>query len=158
MFRKMRRFKQEIPVHECHEVLKTETRGVLSVHGEDGYPYGIPLNHYFDESDGKIYFHGAKEGHKLDAIKADNRVCYTVIEKGFREEGDWAYHVRSVIVFGRIALVSDEDKAAQVCDKLSRKFTGDEEYIANEIQKHLSNVQCMEITIDHISGKRVVES
>ena len=68
MFRKMRRFAQQMTDAECIDVLNNETRGVLSVIGDDGYPYGIPLNHYYCEADGKLYFHGAKEGHKLDAI------------------------------------------------------------------------------------------
>ena len=70
MFREMRRIKQQIPNEECIEILKTEPRGVLSVLGDDGYPYGIPMDHWYSEADGKLYFHGAKEGHKLDAIKA----------------------------------------------------------------------------------------
>ncbi|MBR6060592.1 MAG: pyridoxamine 5'-phosphate oxidase family protein, partial [Spirochaetales bacterium] len=71
MFRSMRRFKQQISDAECIEILKNEKRSVLSLIGDDGYPYGIPLNHFYDERDGKIYFHGAKEGHKIDAIKAN---------------------------------------------------------------------------------------
>ncbi len=69
MFRTMRRFKQQISDAECVEILKAEKRGALSLIGDDGYPYGIPLSHFYDERDGKIYFHGAKEGHKIDAIK-----------------------------------------------------------------------------------------
>ncbi len=69
MFRTMRRFKQQISDTECVEILKAEKRGALSLIGDDGYPYGIPLSHFYDERDGKIYFHGAKEGHKIDAIK-----------------------------------------------------------------------------------------
>ena len=61
MFREMRRFKQQIPNEKCIEILKSEKRGILSLIGDDGYPYGIPLSHYYDEKDGKLYFHGAKE-------------------------------------------------------------------------------------------------
>jgi nitroimidazol reductase NimA-like FMN-containing flavoprotein (pyridoxamine 5'-phosphate oxidase superfamily) len=65
MFRPMRRFKQQMTDEECIRVLKEERRGVLSLHGEDGYPYGIPINYYYDEADGRIYLHGASSGHKL---------------------------------------------------------------------------------------------
>ncbi|MBE5911190.1 MAG: hypothetical protein E7276_08540 [Pseudobutyrivibrio sp.] len=61
MFRKMRRFKQQLSEEECIEVLKNEPRGVLSLIGEDGYPYGMPINQWYCEEDGKIYFHGAKD-------------------------------------------------------------------------------------------------
>ena len=67
MFRKMRRFKQELSKEECMEILKNEPRGVLSVLGDDGYPYGMPVTHWYNEKNGKIYFHGAKSGHKIDA-------------------------------------------------------------------------------------------
>lgn len=69
MFRPMRRFKQQITDAECKEILKNEKRGVLSLLGDGGYPYGLPMSHLYSEEDNKIYFHGAKEGHKIDAIK-----------------------------------------------------------------------------------------
>ncbi len=68
MFRKMRRFKQQISEEECTRILKEEKRGVLSMIGDEGYPYGIPLNHWYDEAAGTICFHVAKEGHKIDAL------------------------------------------------------------------------------------------
>ncbi len=158
MFRKMRRFKQQISNEECIELLKNEKRGVLSVIGDDGYPYGMPLNHYYNEEDGKLYFHGAKEGHKLDSIKACNKVCYTVFDKGFRKDGEWALNVKSVVVFGRMSLVTDEGKAKEICTALSRKFTDDEEYIERELKNALPRVQCLELTPEHITGKLVNES
>ena len=158
MFRKMRRYKQQISDEECIELLKNEKRGVLSVIGEMGYPYGIPLNHFYDENDGKLYFHGAKEGHKLDAIKACDKVCYTVFDKGYRREGEWALNVKSVVVFGRMALVTDEEKAKEICTALCRKFTDDEEYLEYEIKNSLKNVQCLELTPEHMTGKLVNES
>ena len=66
MFRKMRRFKQQITDEECRKILAEEGRGVLSLFGEDGYPYGIPMNYFYDEDENKIYFHCAKEGHKIE--------------------------------------------------------------------------------------------
>ena len=158
MFRKMRRHKQQISDFECVEVLKNETRGVLSVIGDDGYPYGIPLNHYYSESDGKLYFHGAKEGHKIDAVKNCDKVCYTVFDKGYRKEGEWALNVKSVVVFGKISLVTDEEKAARICTRLCRKFTDDEAYLQHELEHSLSRVQCLEITPEHMTGKLVNES
>ncbi|SDB03994.1 Pyridoxamine 5'-phosphate oxidase [Pseudobutyrivibrio sp. YE44] len=88
MFRKMRRFKQQVSEAECIDILKSTKRGVLSVIGDDGYPYGMPINHYYCEEDGKIYFHGAKAGHKIDAIKACDKASYCVYNDGFRKEGD----------------------------------------------------------------------
>ena len=78
MFRPMRRIKQQIPEEECIKILKEEPRGVLSVLGDDGYPYGVPIDHYYDEKTGRIYFHCAKEGHKLDAIRRCDKVVQTL--------------------------------------------------------------------------------
>ena len=158
MFRPMRRFKQQVSEAECIRILQEEKRGVLSVLGEDGYPYGIPLNHWYNAEDGKIYFHGAKTGHKIDAIARCDKVSFCVWDAGYRKEGEWALNVTSVIVFGRIRLVADEEKAKLIGENLCRKFTDDEEYIRHEIQSAISRVQCLELTIDHMTGKLVNES
>ena len=158
MFRSMRRFKQQVSDEECISILITEKRGVLSMIGEDGYPYGIPVNHWYNPEDGKLYFHGAKTGHKIDAIKANDKVGYCVYDAGYRREGEWALNVNSVVVFGRISLITDENKARMIGENLCRKFTDDEEYIQNELQNALPRVQCLELTIDHMTGKLVKES
>ena len=158
MFRPMRRIRQQISVEECVRILREEKRGVLSLAGEDGYPYGIPMNHWYNPEDGKLYFHGAKEGHKLDALRKDNRVSYCVWDAGYRREGEWALNVNSVVAFGRISLVTDEEKAKLICEKLCRKFTDDEEYIERELRNALPRVQCLELVIDHMTGKLVNES
>ena len=158
MFRKMRRFKQQISNQECIAVLKSETRGVLSLLGDDGYPYGIPMNHWYSEADGKLYFHGAKQGHKIDSIGKCDKVCYTVFDKGYRKEGEWALNVRSVVVFGKISIVSDEEKATEICTALCRKFTNDEAYLERELKNALPRVLCLALTPKHITGKLVNES
>ncbi|MBE5847758.1 MAG: pyridoxamine 5'-phosphate oxidase family protein [Lachnospiraceae bacterium] len=158
MFRKMRRFKQQISDAECREILISQKRGVLSLIGENGYPYGIPIDHWFCDADGCLYFHGAKEGHKIDAIKACNKACYTVYDEGFRKPGEWALNIKSVIVFGKIELVTDEDKAREICTQLVKKFTDDEEYLEQELKSALSRVQCLKLVPDYMTGKLVNES
>ena len=157
-FRPMRRFKQEISREVCIRILETEKRGVLSMLGDFGYPYGIPMNHWYNPEDGKIYFHGAKAGHKIDAIARCDKVSYCVWDAGYRKEGEWALNVNSVIVFGRIRLVTDEEKARMIGTQLYRKFSDDEEALRRELQNALPRVQCLELTIDHMSGKLVNES
>ena len=158
MFRPMRRIKQQLDESDCIAVLKTEKRGVLSMLGEDGYPYGIPMNHWYCPEDGKLYFHGAKSGHKIDAITKCGKVSYCVYDAGYRREGEWALNVRSVVVFGRIGFVTDEKKAREIGEGLLRKFTDDEAYIRNEIENALPRARCLELTIDHMTGKLVNES
>ena len=158
MFRPMRRFKQQISEAECIRILKEQPRGVLSLIGDDGYPYGIPLDHWYCEEDGKLYFHGAKEGHKIDAIASCDKVSYCVMDEGFRKEGEWALNINSVIVFGRISLVTDPEKAKLICTNITRKFTDDEAYLAHELEHAFPRVQCLELTPEHMTGQLVNES
>lgn len=104
--------------------MKNTKRGVLSVIGDDGYPYGMPINHYYNEEEGKIYFHGAKAGHKIDAIKACDKASYCVYNDGFKKEGDWALNITSVITFGRIHLVEDEELSLKICSGAHDRKTG----------------------------------
>ena len=158
MFRKMRRFKQQISVEECIRVLKEQPRGVLCMAGDDGYPYGIPMNHWYCEADGHLYFHGAKEGHKIDAITRCDKVCYCVYDEGYRREGEWALNINSVVVFGRIHVVEEEEKRREICTNLCRKFTDDEEYLRKELTSALPRVLCLELVPEHMTGKLVNES
>lgn len=158
MFRKMRRFKQQLSEEECVSILKTEPRGVLSVLGEDGYPYGMPVNHFYDEETGKIYFHGAGEGHKIDAIRKCDKASLCVYDKGFRREGEWALNIKSVIVFGRIRIVEDRDRTVAVLRKLGLKHYPDAESVELEIGKDAARATCLEMTIGHMTGKLVNES
>lgn len=156
MFRKMRRFRQQITEEECIEILKSEPRGVLAVHGEDGYPYALPIDFLYD--DGKIYFHCAKEGHKVDALKKDERVSFCVYDQGFRKEGDWALNIKSVILFGKIRFIEDREETIALVRKLGLKYYPTPEGVEEEISKAGSRVQMLELTIDHMTGKLVNES
>ena len=158
MFREMRRFKQQISEDECVRILKEQPRGVLSMLGDDGYPYGIPLDHWFSEKDNRLYFHCAKVGHKLDAIAKHDKVSYCVMDDGNRKDDDWALNINSVVVFGRIKVVEDEEKKREICTNLVRKFTDDEAYLQKELANAFPRVNCLELVIEHMTGKLVNES
>lgn len=98
MFRELVRKNKQITDAECIELLTKETRGVLSVNGDDGYPYGMPMNHFYSAEDGCIYFHCGKKGHRVDSINRSDKASFCVCEQGCKEDGDWAYNVRSVVV------------------------------------------------------------
>ena len=101
MFREMVRKKQQLTKEEAIELLKKEPRGVLSLLGDDGYPYGVPIDHWYNPEDGKLYFHCGKRGHKIDAIRSCDKASFCVCDEGYRKEGDWALNIKSVIVFGK---------------------------------------------------------
>ncbi len=158
MFRKMLREKQQLPGSECLDILKTQLRGVLSVMGDDGYPYGVPINHYYCEQDGKLYFHGGKKGHKIDAIMRHDKASFCVYDEGFRKDGEWALNIRSVVVFGRIEIVEDRETVYRISRELSRKFTADEDYIENEIRRSGPATLMFALTPECITGKLVNEA
>ena len=158
MFRELTRKKQMISEEECIELLKSEPRGVLSVLGDDDYPYGMPLNHFYCEEDGKIYFHGGKTGHRVDAIKKHDKVSFCVYDQGYRDEVEWALNIRSVIVFGRIEIIEDMDKIIEISRLLSYKFTNDEKYIEHEIVNAGPRTFMFALVPEFITGKMVKEA
>lgn len=158
MFREIARKKQSLDMEQIIKILNTEKRGVLSVNGENGYPYGLPINYWYNEKNGCIYFHSGKAGHKIDAVKADNKVSFCVYDEGYKKDGEWALNISSVIVFGKLNIVDDSEKALKIYRKLSLKFTSDIEYIDSEIEKFAKNTLCYELKPEHITGKIVNEA
>ncbi len=158
MFREMLRRKQQIPYEKCLEILKTQLRGVLAVNGDDGYPYAMPLNHYYCHEDGKIYFHGGLKGYKIEALRRNPKACYCVYDGGYRKDGEWPLYINSVIVFGNVEFIEDREKVERISRLLSLKFTDDEEYISQEIAGSLDHTLMYALVPEHISGKLVKES
>lgn len=158
MFRELIRINKKLSMEECVHVLKTEKRGVLSVSGDNDYPYGMPMNHWYNEEDGKIYFHCGNVGYRLDALKKNNKVSFCVYDEGYRKPGQWALNIKSVIVFGKINVVDDLDRIRDITTKLSHKFTQDDEYIQAEIAMHAHRTLLLELTPEHVCGKLVEES
>ena len=158
MFRPMRRYKQQLPVHECIQVLKNEMRGVLAVIGDDDYPYTIPLSFYYSEDDNKIYFHGAGNGHKIDAIKKCDKASFCVLSDGVKVENKIGLDFKSVVVFGRIKILDDREKTIDICKKLSEKFNYGNDYIEDELRKFANIVTVLELTPEQTTGKLVNES
>lgn len=157
-FRAMRRFKQELTKEECVRVLVEAPRGILSLNGENGYPYSIPINQFYDEEDGKLYFHGAKQGLKLELIQENNKACFTAMDNGFARPGEWALNIKSVICLGHIEILEDHEKIIDQCRNLARKFYPDEASIDEEIRKAGPRVNMLVMTIDRMTGKLVNES
>ena len=157
MFREMRRFKQQLPDDACIRVLKEGKRGVLSVLGDDDYPYGIPLDYLYSEEDGHIYFHGAPAGHKIDAITAHDKVSLVVFDNEEYREGDWAPWIRSVVVFGRIRVIEDPVKRTDIVRRIGLKYYPTVEEVEEELAAAGHRVAALELIVEHMSGKLVHE-
>lgn len=158
MFREMNRKDKVLSMEDCIHVLKTEPRGVLSVLGDHDYPYGMPMNHWYNAEDGSIYFHGGRMGHRLDSLKKHNKVSFCTYDSGYCNPGEWARNIRSVIVFGTVEIIDDAETVIDIITKLSHKFTQDDAYIQEEIRLYLHKTLLLRLTPEHICGKLVTES
>lgn len=154
MLRKMRRHGQQLTETECAEILRREPRGVLAVLGDEGYPYTVPLDFVYE--DGKLYFHCAAEGHKIDAIRDCDKATFCVMDAGERLPGEWWLTFRSVIAFGRIRILEDREEVLSRVRSLGLKYASPD-YVEKELQKDGKRVQCLELTVEHMTGKRVRE-
>ena len=163
-FRPMRRKRQELPKEECEKILANGTAGVLSVLGDGGYPYGVPLSYAY--KDGKIYFHSAVDGHKIDALRNEEKCSFTVIAQDDIHPDEYTTYFRSVIAFGRMRIFDKmEDIIAGLRILGERYNPGDHAGLQHEIGKSVATpggisctrvaVLCMEI--DHLSGKEAIE-
>ncbi len=155
MFRKMRRIGQMLSQEDCVKILTNEPRGVLALLGDYDYPYAIPMSHVY--VDGKIYFHGAMMGHKNDAVKKFDKCSYCVMDSGVKNDDGWSYTFNSVIVFGRIKIFTNDDEKIEKLTYLGDKFFPTHEETVNEISRLLHKTEVFEITIEHMTGKKVVE-
>ena len=148
---------QQLTRDETLEILKGEVRGVLSVVGVNGYPYGMPMNHYYHEADGCLYFHCGRGGHRMAALQRCDKASFCVYDSGTRAEGEWALRFRCAILFGRIEVLEDPALIADITARLSRRFTQDEAYIGEEIATYAAQTVLLRMTPEHICGKRVKE-
>ena len=158
MFRPIRRKKNEISLPAAQQLLREARRGVLAVNGDDGYPYAVPINYLYDEETQVIIFHGSKVGHKVDALKRSDKVCFTVYGNETVETDEaWAPFLESAVVFGRCHLVADRGESDALCKKFAMKYYPTEKMVDDEVAASGKAVRMFRLQIEHISGKKVQE-
>ena len=157
MFREMRRKKQLLPYEDCCSILCRRTSGVLAVAGDDGYPYAVPISYVYD--DGKIIFHCAKSGHKLDAIKRNCKVSFCVTDLDHVVPEEYTTYFRSVIAFGRIRILDDDAEKRAAIEKLAARYApnDNEAHRQEAINREYAPLCMLELTIEHITGKEAIE-
>lgn len=156
MFRTLRRKKQALSEEETRQLLERATSGVLSLYGDEGYPYGVPMSYVY--VDGKIYFHSAKSGHKIDAMKTHTKACFTVIEQDTVVPEEYTTYYRSAIVFGKMRILEEEEEIMEAIHLLSDKYRpGYEEERKKAIEKDYDGLTMMEMNIEHLCGKEAIE-
>lgn len=156
MFREMRRTKQELTKEETEKILEKTSTGVLAVLGDNGYPYAVPLN--FVYSDGAIYFHCAREGHKIDAIKANSKVSFTAVAKDAVVADKFATDYYSAIVFGRAVILTEREDMINALRIFNKKYSPDfPKEGEREIMKDIDRVCIVKIEIEHMTGKAAIQ-
>lgn len=155
-FRKMRRFRQQLTKSECEAILSKATSGTLALLGDNGYPYAVPISYVY--ADGKLYFHSAKTGHKVDAIKQNEKASFCVIAADDVHPAEFTTYFRSVIVFGKIQIVESESERMSAASLLGNRYNpGDDVGLQKEIEKGFSHMLVIRLDIEHLSGKEAIE-
>lgn len=160
MFREMRRNRQSLDIEEIEKILENGTSGVLALIGDDDYPYAVPLSYLY--ADSKIYFHCAKEGHKIDAIKKCKKASFCVIGQDVVVPEKYSTNFRSVIAFGKIRILEEKDEILRTINALAIKYAPNdsEEGRKKEIDRCFDRLCMLELDIEHMTGKeslRMVE-
>ena len=153
----MRRSRQALTDNEAQEILETGITGILGVQGDDDYPYTIPINYVYLNK--KIYMHCATSGHKIDAIKKNEKVSFCVIAKDTVVPEKFTTFYRSAIAFGRAQLLSEGNEYDDAIYALSKKYSPNEteDCIENEIKSSLGRFLIIAIDIEHLTGKEAIE-
>lgn len=157
MFREMRRKNQQLSEKETLEILNRGTSGVLALHGDDGYPYAVPISYVYSGS--KLYFHSAKAGHKIDAIKNSEKASFCVIDRDDVVPEEYTTYFRSAIAFGKLRILEQNEEIIHAISALGRKYhpNGSEEELKNAIMRELNPLCVFEMEIDHLTGKEAIE-
>ena len=158
MFRSMRRSKQVLSERETVEILEKGTSGVLAVSGDDRYPYAVPISYVY--ADGKIYFHSAAAGHKIDAMRRNEKVSFSVIGQDQIVPDEFTTYFRSAIAFGKVRIIEDVQEKKDAIRKLAVKYSPMPELkkaLEEEIESQFKPLTMIEMTIDHLSGKEAIE-
>ena len=153
MFREMRRKRQELSGEEAEGILREGTSGVLAVEGDGGYPYAVPLSYAWDG--GKLLFHCARSGHKLDAVKRNPKASFCVIGQDRVIPDEYTTAYRSVIAFGRIRILTEDQEIRDAAERLGLRYAPHhtKERRDQEINKEWSRLCMLEMTVEHLTGK-----
>lgn len=155
MFREMRLKDQQLSREEAVAMLEKCTNGALALTGEEGYPYSVPVN--FAYADGKIYFHGANEGYKLDCVRKNEKVSFSVVAKDEIIPEEFNSLFASVIIFGKARVLENDAEKQKALEAIVTKYSaefmeGGKKYIKVE----WDNAVAIEIEIEHMTAKKGV--
>lgn len=152
----MRRKRQQLSDEESYAILQKATSGTLALLGDGGYPYAVPISYVFSE--GKLYFHSALSGHKVDAIRSCDRASFCVVAQDDVKPELYTTFFRSVIAFGRIHIVDDEAEKLAAARLLGNRYNPhQDEALQKELENGLARMLVIRLDIEHLTGKESIE-
>lgn len=155
-FREMRRKRQQLSDEESVGILQRSTSGTLALLGDNGYPYAVPISYVYSE--GKLYFHSALTGHKVDAIRNYDKASFCVIDKDDVQPEKYTTFFRSTIAFGRIRIIEDEAEKLAIARLLGNRYNpNQDEALQKEIEHGLNRMLAIRFDIEHLTGKEAIE-
>ena len=155
-FRAMRRKRQLLSEEESISILQKSTSGTLALLGDNDYPYAVPISYVYHE--GKLFFHSALAGHKVDAIRNHDKASFCVIERDDVQPELYTTFFRSVIAFGRIHIIEDEQEKLATARMLGNRYNpNQDEALQKEIESGFSRMLAIRLDIEHLTGKEAIE-
>ena len=155
-FREMRRKRQQLSDEESIGILQKATAGILALHGDNGYPYAVPISYVYHER--KLYFHSALAGHKVDAIRNCDKASFCVIDKDDVQPARYTTFFRSIIAFGRIHIIEDEQEKLETARLLGDRYNpNQEEALQKELEHGFARMLMIRLDIEHLTGKQAIE-
>ena len=152
----MRRKRQQLSDEESYAILQKATSGTLALLGDGGYPYAVPISYVYSE--GKLYFHSALSGHKVDAIRGCDRASFCVVAQDDVKPALYTTFFRSVIAFGRIHIVDDEAEKLAAARLLGNRYNPhQDEALQKELENGLARMLVIRLDIEHLTGKESIE-
>ena len=155
-FREMRRKRQQLSEEESIAILQKATAGTLALLGDNDYPYAVPISYVY--ADGRLYFHSALSGHKVDAIRKCDKASFCVIEQDEVHPEKYTTFFRSVIAVGRIHIIEEETEKLETARMLVNRYNpNQEEALQKELENGLSRMLMIRFDIEHLTGKEAIE-
>ena len=157
MFREMRRGRQALPEEMCEAVLSRGSHGVLALAGDEGYPYAVPISYVYEG--GKLYFHCARSGHKLDAIARCPKASFCVVDQDQVVPQEYTTYFRSVIAFGTIRVLADDGEKRRAIEALAVLYAPvvSQEGRARYIDEALAPLFILETTVAPLTAEEAQE-
>ncbi len=121
MRKELTRTKQALDKETVRKIIETTAYGVLSLNGDDGYLYTVPLSYVY--TDGVVYFHGSPRGYKYECFQRTNKTSFSIVGQSLVVPSVRANNFQSVLIWGRLQPVTDTAEKLSALRALAEKYS-----------------------------------